>query len=164
MYQKGLLQGISADTFAPQEKVSRAMLPVILFRLEEGGKVPETAANSTWYDHALTWAKEKGYIMGDETGDYHPNKEITRQDFLVILYRFAMAQSKLKTAADMLSENQLVFADDAETADYAKDAVRWAARGGILKGRPDGKYYPQSLITRAEMAEILIRLLKIMEK
>ena len=164
LYQKGLLQGISADTFAPQEKVSRAMLPVILFRLEEGGKVPEAAANSTWYDGAVTWAKEKGYIMGDETGDYQPNQEITRQDFLVILYRFAMAQSKLKTATNAVSENRPVFADDTETADYAKDAVRWATSDGILKGRPDGKYYPRNLITRAEMAEILIRLLKIMEK
>lgn len=164
LYQKGLLQGISADTFAPQEKVSRAMLPVILFRMEEGGKVPEAAANSTWYDGAVTWAKEKGYIMGDETGDYQPNQEITRQDFLVILYRFAMAQSKLKTATNAVSENRPVFADDTETADYAKDAVRWATSDGILKGRPDGKYYPRNLITRAEMAEILIRLLKIMEK
>lgn len=50
------------------------------------------------------------------------------------------------------------FSDRGEIAEYARDHVAALVRAGIIRGS-DGKLYPRSNVTRAEMATILYRML-----
>ena len=49
------------------------------------------------------------------------------------------------------------FADASSISESAVEAMRWAVENGIIKGT-DGKLNPKGYMTRAELAEILMRL------
>jgi hypothetical protein len=49
------------------------------------------------------------------------------------------------------------FADADKIADWAYGAVAWAARRGVVEGRPGGIFHPQNTATRAEAAAMLRR-------
>lgn len=164
LYDAGLMKGISEKTFGPELEVSRAMLPTVLYRISKETLTQMTSKSFTdveateWYHDALQWAKEKGYVKGFEDGSFGPNEKVTRQDFLTTLYRFG----KDKVKQD--GKESVSFTDSEKIADYAKESVDWAVKHGIVKGRPDGKLDPKAWITRAEMAEILVRFIKLTEK
>jgi len=52
------------------------------------------------------------------------------------------------------------FDDDADIADYAKDAVKAFFAAGIIHGRPNNLFDPQRQATRAEYAAMIHRLLE----
>jgi hypothetical protein len=55
------------------------------------------------------------------------------------------------------------FADDADIADYAKNAVQTLYSGGIISGKPDNAFDPKGNATRAEVAAMLHRFIEAME-
>lgn len=163
LYDAGIMKGTSDNTFEPNAKVNRAMLPTVLYRLVKEPTVETNRAftdieENAWYSVAIEWAKKVGYVQGFEDGTYRPTEAVTRQVFVSILYRFG--KDKIKKEG----KEQLTFKDEAEIADYAKEAIAWAVKYGIVKGRPDGRMAPKEFITRAEMAEILVRFIQLTEK
>jgi hypothetical protein len=48
-----------------------------------------------------------------------------------------------------------VFPDNADVADYAKDAVSVLKQIGIVSGREDGRFDPRAFATREETAKII---------
>lgn len=166
LFHKNIMVGVSPDRFELEGKVSRAMLPVALYRLEKAEDMGQSFANifqdvaeGTWYEKGIIWARAKGYVRGGGDGNYQPNGFVTRQDFLVILYRYFMDKGQKATGTG--GEE---FEDYGQVSAYAQEAVHWAKEKEIIQGRPDGKVYPREEISRAEMASILDRALKLLEK
>lgn len=93
-YQHGLFQGTAADTFSPDEPMTRAMLVTVLWRMD--GK-PDTAGGSSftdvprgqWYTEAVAWAAENGVVNGVGGGKFEPDGNVTREQIATILYRYA---------------------------------------------------------------------------
>ena len=54
------------------------------------------------------------------------------------------------------------FIDDADIADYAKEAMERFVKAGIIGGYPDGSVKPQGEATRAEFAAMMMRFLEAM--
>jgi len=85
-------------------------------------------------------------ITGNPDGTFLPNKEMTRAEFVTVLYRLS---GDAPVAADA------GFADVAADAWY-RDAVNWAAAKGYATG--DGvRFNPNGKITRQEVVTILCR-------
>ena len=97
---------------------------------------------------AVAWAAKEGVVKGDDQGNFNPTANITRQDFVTMLWRL-----KGETA----SEKELTFGDKADIKDYAQVAVAWAVENGYITGRDNGNFDPAAKITRAEIVAILNR-------
>lgn len=148
----GLMSGVSASEFAPNELLSRAMLAQVLFN--QAGK-PETDAEVTytdaeqdaWYATALAWATEANLLSGYGDGTFGPNDPITREQLALILYRFE--------GAPEVETEEIDFSDAEQVSDYAKKAVAWAIQEGIINGKGEGTLDPKGQATRAEIAQVL---------
>ena len=98
---------------------------------------------------AVAWAAKEGIVKGDNNGNFLPTADITRQDFVTMLWRLK---------GSVASEKALTFGDKADIKDYAQTAVAWAVENGYIKGRDNGNFDPAAKITRAEIVAILNRI------
>ena len=102
-----------------------------------------------WYYDYVTDVYERGIMTGKDDGNFHPNDNITRAEFVTVLCRM----SDMEYAG---LGNDLTFPDTPKDAWYA-DCAGWAEKNGLVKGYPDGTFRPDSLLTRQEMAVLLDR-------
>ena len=151
VYSMNLMKGIADKEFAPHETLTRSMLAVILFRLEgeTGMEAIDGSVPETWYEDGMNWAISSGIIMNDEPGD-----QITREQFVLMLYRYAGFKGW-----NVNSDFDISAFDDANNvSDYAADAMRWAVAAGLVRGRGDNDLAPDANLTRADTAVMLKRL------
>jgi len=154
VYNKGLMNGVSDTTFAPNATTTRAMIVTILWRLDgkaAGGATTFTdVAADSWYADAVAWAAKYGIVTGYDAATFGPNDPITREQLATILYRF----NNYRGGSLMASE--LDFVDAGSVSGYAVDAMKWAVGQGLVNGM-DGKLNPAGFATRAQVAAILHR-------
>jgi hypothetical protein len=162
VYTRGLFSGITKDAFFPTAPMQRGMVVTVLGRLYEAD--PARYKNSgfadvkqnEYYAPYVAWAREMGIVSGMGQNQFAPNANISRQDFICVLSRYAGATgatgAKFRNASARES-----FADMDDVAAYAVKAIEEFKKGGLISGRPDGRIYPRSEITRAEAASILRR-------
>jgi len=78
------------------------------------------------------------------------DQEITREDMVVLLIRFADYMEM-----DVPTEKNPVFTDAANISSYPRDAVKRAVSAGIIGGYEDGTIRPKRTSSRAEVAKVL---------
>ncbi len=153
--QLGLINGMGFGVFAPYKTATRAQATKILWvmggsrQAEANPDFPDVAPMA-WYAPAVAWAKENGVVNGYSDGTFGPEDPISRQDLVVLLYRWSgVTQEDLSAIAD--------FTDGSHVSIYAREAICWAIENGILTGYNDHTLRPKNQITRAEMAAIMVR-------
>ncbi len=158
-----LFKGVGDDKFAPAAPMTRAMLATVLYRLEDAvatGTNPfDDVADGTWYTDAVTWANEEGIVMGTGKG-FDPNANITREQIATMLYRYAKYLGLDVSGSAALDQ----FSDGSETASWAKDAMQWAVSAGLFRGDDNGALNPKGDATRAEVATLFERMIKLIVK
>ena len=161
VYEHGLMAGTSATTFAPDVTTSRAMIATILWRMA-GSPVVNYAmdytdvAQNQWCSEAIRWATSEGIVGGYGNGLFGTNDPITREQFAVMLYRFAQAKGYDVSIGE--DTNILSYTDVADLSEYAIPAMQWAVGAGIINGTGDGSTLsPQGQATRAQAAVMLMR-------
>lgn len=167
VYENGLFKGTTPTTFEPGSNMTRGMLAVVLYRL--AGEPETDAANpftdvkdDAYFAKAVAWAAEQGIVLGRGDGTFAPGEDVTRQDMVVMLYRYAVSVGKTGAAG----AETLDFTDADEVLAYAKQAVAWAVANGILKGYDLGGAFallPGKTINRAEVAAIMERVAPILK-
>lgn len=75
--EKGWMQGVSEQKFAPGGTVTRAMAVQTLYRLAEGVTTQQTStfsdvAADAWYADAVAWAVEQNIATGYDDGTFRP--------------------------------------------------------------------------------------------
>lgn len=138
-------------TFSPNTNLSRAMLAQILYNKE--GKPAVTKGSGfgdvptgAWYEDAVTWASEKGIVSGYEDGRFAPNDPVTREQLVVMLWRYFDSPS---------AEGLLAFTDVGAIRGYAQEAMTWAVREQIISGYEDYSLRPADTANRVQVAQIL---------
>jgi len=156
----GIINGYSDNTFKPDKNVTRAEFLKMLVQLT---CVSETAEinfgdvkESDWFYSYVAKANAAGFANGDGVNMY-PNNYITRQDMSV------MCMNVLKYYGIKASEEEVTFTDKGFVADYAKSAIATLAELKVVSGMPDGSFMPINNTTRAEAANIIYKLWKILE-
>ncbi len=152
-----LYYGTKQNLFSPNATMTRAMLVQVLHNLEHNPKVENTVVFSdipsgVWFADAVQWAVANHVASGENATTFAPQKDITREDLAVILYRYA--------GSPHIDETVLTYQDAPQISPYAKDAIAWATKQGILYGTKDAKYNPKTPATRAEVASVLMRFLE----
>ena len=138
---RGLVNGMSATIYAPNNSTTRAQLWTILARQNDA----DLNGGNTWFENAQNWAKAKGISDGA-----NPNGTINRAQMVTMLWR-AMGQPAPATAATFT---------DVSTDSYYAQAVAWAVENGITAGVGGGRFDPTATCTRAQIAAFLARSMK----
>ena len=106
----------------------------------------------------MNWCSENKIVNGIGDGLFAPDDQITREQIVTILYRFAKFRGlDVGDTTDLAKK----FTDAARVSDYAKEALSWAVAVGIINGMPDNTIAPQNSATRAEVATIIMRYTKL---
>ena len=154
MASDGVVKGISALIFAPDETITRAEYVAMLVRalgLTEGeySGYADVAA-SEWYASAVQTAKHYGLIIDEMTpnGQFSPGLPIDRETMAVM----GALAARVEATGDMS------FDDAAQISQWAVDGVNRANQAGIVTGDNFGNMNPKSSASRAEATAILKRI------
>ena len=98
-----------------------------------------------WAEKEIMFLAEKGWISGYSDGTYKPNRPITRAQAAKIISNFL----------GLTPTNEKISFSDVDQNHWAFDVVRLVAQHKIMNGLGDGRFAPEALITRAQMAQIL---------
>lgn len=160
-YTRGLVNGISADKYAPTDTLSAAQtvkLAACMHQLYRTGSVTLKNASDgrAWYMSYVDYAKQNG-LMDADFPDY--NAAITRGDFIRLFFN-ALPESEY-TGINLIMDGSVP--DVATDAPLAKQVYTFYT-AGILTGYSAGSGYlehafgPQTTITRAEAATVMNRM------
>ncbi len=157
-YQNELMDGVGGNRFAPNSETTRAQLVTILYRLEGepavSGDLPFTDVEAgIWYTDAILWAAQNNIVNGVNDTEFAPGDDLTRQQLVTILYRYAEAKGYDVSASSDLSG----YPDAGQVQDYAQPAMAWAVAENIIQGMEDGTLKPAGNASRAQIATILMR-------
>lgn len=158
---KGLFNGTTATTFSPEAQMKRGQLAAVLYRYAGSPDVSGTSgytdvSSDRYYADAVTWAKQNDIFMDDklDATALNPDEGITRSEFAVMLYNFAVLNGKAEV--DKNADNP--FTDMVGVSDEIKTAmVNWAVPAGILNGTSASKMNPFGAIKRSHVAAMLYR-------
>ena len=90
----------------------------------------DVAADAS-YAKAVAWAQSTGIVTGINASTFAPDQTVTREQFALILYRFAKAQGK-NTQAVNSSLN--AYSDRAQVSAWAAPGVKFAMGSKALSG------------------------------
>lgn len=156
VYSEGIMDGTSVYMFSPNNATSRGMLVTILWRLAGEPVVTGTSfsdvSSSSYYYYAVLWASKYGIVDGLGNNMFGPDQAITREQFAVILYRYAQHCGYSTSANSTL----VGYADSNKISSYALTAMRWACGAGLFEGDERANLNPQGQTTRAAAAKLLM--------
>nr|MCR4804272.1 S-layer homology domain-containing protein [Clostridia bacterium] len=101
--------------------------------------VPESA----WFFSYVDGLAERGLMEG-EAALFHPNEPSTRGEIVEILWKLAGSPEA----------GACPFTDVAAGSPYAR-AAAWAYEHGVAAGMGDGRFAPESPVTREQLAALL---------
>ena len=145
--EEKLMNGVGDGYFLPGDNITRAMTMTILARM---AGIEVDGSGREWYKKGLDWAVLEGISDGTMPEGY-----ITREQFATMLYRYAQKQGQGFKGSWMFL---LKYTDRADVSSWANEAVHWCSMKGVLDGYEDGSLKPQGLLTRAEAAAMMQRL------
>lgn len=161
---KRIVNGVSADLFAPNRNVTRAEFAALVVKALGLSPASDTTAvftdttSSAWYASYVGTAVQYGIVKGMSDGTFRPNREVTRQEMAVMLARaLELAKSQNQASATKADFPQ----DGSEIADWAQAAINGLVAAGIMQGKAAGEFAPLDYATRAEAAVTLKRLLQV---
>jgi hypothetical protein len=155
---KHIADGTSEQLFSPDLKLTRGQCLVLLMKAygiqpEPTGSPNFDDAGNTWYTGYLAASKRLGLAGGIGGNRFLPDGMITRQDMAALVYNTLVHLGKQPAGAV-----RMTYSDSASITPYARTAVEALSEAGVLSGS-GGAFDPKGLSTRAQMAQILYRLL-----
>lgn len=160
LYSRGVVSGVGEKKFAPDAFATReqavAMIVAAFNIVSDEDNIPDftDTKNEAWYYTSVKAAYSAGIVSGVDDNRFGVGENITRQDFVTVLYRLI----KTRGEADDAIKDGLLFEDAEGISAYAIDAVEYFASKGIVSGVAEGDkmyFLPHKNVTRAELAKIL---------
>ena len=102
----------------------------------------------------IAWASDSGIVTGFDDGTFRPGRTLTREQMAAMLARFyALSGITAAGSADGYADADAISA-------WAVNGVALCTARGLVQGDPQGRFRPQSDLTRAQIAAILSRMAK----
>ena len=171
VHEQGLMIGVMGGVFRPHGRLNRAQMAVTFWRMAgmpyvpwrpHFHDVPRSAPD--WYRTAVIWAAEVGIVEGDCTQHFRPQRNITRQEVAAMSLRMAQNMQGPTIIQPPASFEVTQFVDFHTISPWATDYVRWVAYTGLMLGNQYNELNPHNTTTRAEIATILTRLQRLLER
>lgn len=161
--ENNVMSGMSNGLFAPNGDTSRAMVAVMLWRLEDSPAVNYAMSFAdvpadAWYTEGVRWANSVGVIDGYSSSAFGPNDPVTREQLASMLYRYAQYKGIDVSVGE--DTNILSYGDAFSVSEWAMPAMQWAVGAGIITGYDEGGeriLAPQRTSNRAVVATMFQR-------
>ncbi|WP_081949475.1 S-layer homology domain-containing protein [Paenibacillus durus] len=101
-----------------------------------------------WAAAAINKAVELGFAKGYADGTFRPNQTVNRAEFITLLMRAVKHTDTGKA---------LGFKDAGKIPAWSQSFIAQALDAGIIAGYNDNTFRPDQVITRAEMAAMIVR-------
>ena len=155
--QSNLMDGISEYTFAADAPATRACLVQALYRMEHAPAADtvltfQDVAEDASFLTAVQWGVSNGIITGYSDTVFRPAPHLRREQFAVMLYRFA-EYKKL----DVTAQSALSGYTDASRLSVCADRYAVANAEELITGTTATTLSPQRTVSRAQLATILQR-------
>ncbi len=160
---KLIVKGNEASQYEPERNMTRAEFASIIARAlglkpGTGKNTFKDVKNTDWFCPYIEIANEYGIISGLGKGNFAPMQPITREQAVVIIER-AMKITRLQVDGQKVTDLG-DYKDSKSVSGWATDSMDSCLKAGIIKGKTGVSIAPKDLITRAEVAVIISRLLQ----
>ena len=161
-YDNGLMSGVSDTEFAPDTDITRGMFITVLHRID-GETKSDVDYNFTdvnendYFSNAVAWGSENNIISGYSDTEFAPSDNITREQMVSILKRFAEYKQIDTSIIDTLDS----YSDTEDISDYAVSAFQWACGNEIISGFTNNTLRPKANTTRAQAAAVFNKIYSI---
>ena len=152
------INGYPDGSVKPTGNITREEIAAILYRITNheyeapfvvSGEVFPDVAADRWSVLNIEYLAEKNVILGYPDGEYKPAGNLTRAEFATLIARFASLKSN--KASDPFAD----LSDD----HWAYDDIVALCEEGLMKGYEDKTFRADSKITRAEVMNVVNKLL-----
>lgn len=166
---RDIIGGVGNDKFAPKANMTRADFTLILARIAGASLDNYTSSSfsdvpsSAYYAKSVEWASEKGITSGIGSGKFNPQANITREQLVAMIARFAEVMGYTLPS----NTTAAAFVDASSIDAFAKEAAAAVQQAGIINGKSyagkTGSYFaPKDMATREEAAKMLAKLIQLM--
>lgn len=159
--QKGIINGVGGGAFAPNQPLTREQLVKLLTQAlgierKDTAVAFEDVIKGEWYYEYVAAAYENGIVKGISPGLFGTGEAVTREQLCTMLYR---AIEALGVEYEFVREDN-AFLDKEEISEYAREAVNYLYRVGLIDGMGNNMFSPKLLTTRAQCAKIICNLIE----
>ncbi|WP_431785963.1 S-layer homology domain-containing protein [Paenibacillus lactis] len=160
---KGVIQGVSADRFAPGKPLTYAQAVQLIVNAVDLKVMPnftgrsfESVPKDAWFADAVNIAAQNGLSV---TADMEWNKPITREDFATLL-----VEAIGKTGNYPVVMMYVNVADEDQIKQESKSAVQFLLLTKIAKLDANDKFHPDQKLKRIEAAELVYNAVQFIEE
>ena len=150
------VEGYTDGTVRPNNKITRAEVAMIFYRLLEEDVRNTNKINTNtfsdvteemWFNTAISTIAKLGIVSGRSMDIFDPNAPITRAEFAAICARFDHSDIEFSGHFSDVEQH------------WAKNAIERATALGWVSGYTDQTFRPDNYITRAEAMAMINRVL-----
>ena len=162
LHEKDIINGVGHGKFAPKRNITRADFLIMVmnsFGIKADTHVTNnfSDAGNRYYTKYLGTAKSIGLVLGVGNNLFLPEKNMSRQDMFVVLYRVLDKLGKLPEYVELAKKFE-DFSDIGEISDYAVEAIKYLVEAGLVQGN-GSKLKPKAMATRAEAAQVIYNII-----
>lgn len=159
LYNDGVINGKTEESFAPEDEITRAELIALLYRLSNNTQYEiteefEDVKKDDWYAMPISWAKENGIANGMAQNQFMPNEAVSREQIAVFIVRYC------EMAGYEFDEKETIeFKDADDFSDWSYEYILKAQQIGIINGYDDQTFKSKINATRAQTAKMLCNMI-----
>jgi len=158
LYDQGIISGKTETEFAPLDPITREEVAKVITKAAKMNLTDKTGTFSdvesgSWYEQYVETVSESGIMLGVGNGQFGVGNNITRQDAIIMLVRFA---DYMGIQLEIIE--QFAINDMDEAAEYAKEAINTLVQMNVVP-LDNNKVNPEDNITRLDFCTYLDRIL-----
>ena len=160
---RALFGGTSPTEFSPDQTMTRGMFITVLGRMHgldtskyDGNTGYADVPATEYYAPYIQWAKEIGIMAGTSDTAFSPEEPITRAAMAVVIKNYTDNSGfNFTVYKETEGFNDLAGLDEATV-----NAINAVKNVGIVGGKGEGRFDPNGISTRAEVATVMERTIK----
>ena len=162
IFNYGITQGTTSTTYSPLANITRAQFATMIARAleltntDKDSQYTLSDLTGKWYANEVQMLVDLGIVKGYTDGTFGGENKLTRQQAATMVVRMLKYMD-----VDTTPKGNVALADMDRISDYAKEAVQYLASQDVLISGKDIKFNPYNNLTRAQMAKVLMRSLRL---
>lgn len=156
LYRNGTVQGVGGGRYNPTGLIRKGDFTLMLVRTfgfrDQGNAHYTDVPENSYYAQAIKIATQLGIVQGSG-GKFEPNKALTRQEAMKMVYLAMKADGSLPSNG--LTADLTDYRDSGQIDPDAREAIGTLVLLGVVQGNGNGMLNPRGTLNRAETASLM---------
>lgn len=162
LVEKGIIKGVTATEFKPDDKITRAQVAVLLTTALKIAPDKQSRLSfsdvpvGSWYHDYIAAAVKAGLMSGHSNSIFAPDENVNREQMAVMIARALKVESNATLSDSRVEEIINRFTDKESISPWATADIALVVSKDIASGGTADTFGPQVPATRAQVA-VMIR-------